>query len=216
MARKWGWSVAVCPEHINCAMGLLVMGWGSLPGLNWREEIINFQLAAGYSRDRAAAEATFDAMPLQEGWESPYQGLVIAPLEKGVVEEPDAVLVYGNPAQMSRMVQAMVYMQGGTIKSEAQTGLSCASEFLKPMREKKPIYIVPGRGERQIGMAGNDEMVFALPGEMLQDLLTGLQETDKLGSRYPIGQMLMFEPLYTKPILEFREKIDVKKGQEGL
>jgi uncharacterized protein (DUF169 family) len=79
------------------------------------------------------------------------------------------------------------------------------------MREKKPIYIVPGRGERQLGMAGDDEMVFALPGEQLGDLLTGLKETDKQGSRYPINQMLMFEPIYTKAIMDFREKIVIGK-----
>jgi len=192
-------------------MGLLAFGWGTLPGLDWREEIINFQLAAGYMKDREAAERTYDAMPLREGWESPYRALVIAPLEMGIIDEPDVVLIYGNAAQITRMVQSMVYMQGGVVKSEAQTGLSCASEFLKPMREKKPIYIVPGRGERQLGMAGDDEMVFALPGEQLGDLLTGLKETDKQGSRYPINQMLMFEPIYTKAIMDFREKIVIGK-----
>jgi hypothetical protein len=71
---------------------------------------------------------------------------------------------------------------------------------------------VPGRGERQLAMAGNDELVFAVPGDQLDELLAGLQETDKRGSRYPVNQMLMFEPLYTPAIMAFREKIAVRKG----
>lgn len=207
IARKWGWSLAVSPKDINCPMGLLGLGWGNLPGLNWKEEILNFLLLAGYMKDREAAEKTLENMPIKEKWESPYKGLVIAPLEKGIIEKPDVILIYGNAAQITRMIQSMVYIQGGVIKSEAQVGLSCASEFLKPMRDKKAIYIVPGRGERQIGMAGNDELVFALPGEQLDDLLTGLKETDKRGTKYPINQMLMFDPIYTKPIMDIREKI---------
>ncbi|MGQ9823581.1 MAG: DUF169 domain-containing protein [Desulfotomaculales bacterium] len=117
------------------------------------------------------------------------------------------VLIYGNAAQVSRMVQAYVYVKGGVVKSESQVGLSCGSEMIRPMMEKSAFYIVPGRGERSLGMAGNDEMAFALPGDQLADFLTGLKETHEAGSRYPISQYLFFEPAYTPAIIDFRNKI---------
>jgi hypothetical protein len=49
----------------------------------------------------------------------------------------------------------------------------------------------------------------------LDDFLTGLQETHKAGSRYPIIQYLFFEPVYTPAILEFRNKIHTREvGQQ--
>ncbi|MGB9847460.1 MAG: DUF169 domain-containing protein [Desulfotomaculales bacterium] len=209
MARKLGWAVAVTPGDINCASGLVGFGWGKLkPGLNREEELANFLVSAGYVKDRDRAKKTIDSIPyLKEGYESPYAGLVISPLEYGLAEDPDVVLIYGNAAQVSRMVQAYVYVKGGVVKSESQVGLSCGSEMIRPMMEKSAFYIVPGRGERSLGMAGNDEMAFALPGEQLADFLTGLKETHEAGSRYPISQYLFFEPAYTPAIIDFRNKI---------
>lgn len=209
IARKFGWTMAVTPMDINCASGLMGFGWGKLkPGLNREEEIADFLVSAGYIKDRERAKKTIDSMPyLKEEYESPYAGLIISPLKRGLVENPDVVLIYGNAAQVARMVQSYVYIKGGAVRSESQVGLSCGSEMIRPMMEKTASYIVPGRGERSIGMAGNDEMVFALPGEQLDDFLTGLAETHRAGSKYPIIQYLFFEPAYTPAVIDFRNKI---------
>jgi uncharacterized protein (DUF169 family) len=212
IARRFGWTVAVTPVDINCASGLMGFGWGKLkPGLNWKEEIADFLVSAGYIKERESAKKAIDSIPyLKEGYESPYAGLIISPLECGLVEKPDVVLIYGNAAQIARMVQSYVYINGGVVRSESQVGLSCGSEMIRPMMEKSAFYVVPGRGERSIGMAGNDEMVFAIPGEQLDDFLTGLAETHEAGSKYPIIQYLFFEPAYTPAIINFRNKILTK------
>jgi len=67
--------------------------------------------------------------------------------------------------------------------------------------------VVPGRGERQIGMDSDDEMAFALPMAKLQALLTGLVETDEKGTRYPIQPFLFFEPRYNKAVSKLIKKI---------
>jgi hypothetical protein len=43
------------------------------------------------------------------------------------------------------------------------------------------------------------ETVFALPGEMRQNLLAGLQETGKRGSRCPVSRKLMIAPPHARP-----------------
>lgn len=212
IARRFGWIIAVSPADINCASGLLGFGWGELAsGLNREEELANFMVTAGYIKDSERAKKTIEALPLlKDEYASRYSGLVISPLKCNATESVDTVLMYGNAAQLSRMIQSYVYIMGGTVKSESNVGLSCVAEMIQPMVEQTARYVIPGRGERSLGMAGNDEVVFALPGEQLDDFLTGLRETHKAGSRYPIIQYLFFEPVYTPAIMEFRDKIQIR------
>ena len=42
-----------------------------------------------------------------------FEAILLAPLSKGLVE-PDTVAIYGNPAQVMRMIQALVYIDGDT------------------------------------------------------------------------------------------------------
>jgi len=79
--------------------------------------------------------------------------------------------------------------------------------MIEPVISKKAMYIVPGRGERQIGMAADDEMAFTLPAAKLQNLLTGLKETDEKGTRYPIQPFLFFEPRFNKAVSQLIKKI---------
>ena len=195
-ARKWGTPFALSPKDIKCGAALLSFGWAELePGLDRKEEITKFILESGYMKDEETARKTLDSIPLLTGEQVlPYKGLLIAPLERCMIEEPDVMLIYGNPAQILRLIQSTVYMKGETVTSEAHVGLSCVSEMIKPMLEKKATFVLPGRGERGLGMAGNDEMCFALPASELTTLITGLKTTDEKGSRYPVTQYLFFEP----------------------
>lgn len=210
IARRWGWTMAVEPQDLNCPAGILSFGWASFqPGLDLQEEFINFMVAAGYTKDREAAERTVASI---ENYKSSYNGLVLSPLEHELVTDPQVILIYGNAAQISRLIQSMVYVHGGTIKSEAHTGLSCVSEMIKPMLRKEALYIIPGRGERTLGLAANDELAFAFPLEQLEDLLFGIEATDKVGSKYPIPAYLFFEPAYTPQITELYSKIIIQGG----
>ena len=139
------------------------------------------------------------------------KALLVSPLESGVVQAPDVVLIYGNPAQMARMVQSMIYAEGDIIESWANIGASCVREMIAPMIENKAGYVIPGRGARQLGMVGDDEMVFTLPIGKLENLLTGVRETHKKGTKYPINPFLFFEPRFNQTVENFREKIHLQE-----
>jgi uncharacterized protein (DUF169 family) len=208
IARRWNMALAVTPEEVNCAAALLAFGWGNLGDLNQEEELVNFMVSAGYIADTEKARSSLKAQPFFSGEKKfDSKGVIVAPIVAGVIREPDVVLIYGNPAQIARLAQSMIYMEGGAIESRAHLGLSCIGEMIEPVISKQAIYIVPGRGERQIGMAADDEMAFALPTAKLQDLLTGLRETDEKGTRYPIQPYLFFEPRFNKAVSQLIKKI---------
>lgn len=213
IARKWGWSFAVAPEDVNCAAALLSFGWGELGAdVNKEEELINFRIDAGYIKDREAAKKNLEVVSsLMDEKKFSSKGLIVAPLDSGVIDNPDVILIYGNPAQMARLVQSMVYMEGGVIESWAHIGASCVREMLAPMIENKAGYVLPGRGARQLGMVADDEMIFTLPAAKLDSLLTGLKETHEKRTKYPINQFLFFEPRFNPTVEKFREKIELVK-----
>ncbi len=208
-ARKWGTPFALDPKDIKCGAALLSFGWADLePGLDRKEEIVKFVLDSGYMKDADTARKTLDSLPLLTGETVlPHKGLLISPLGKELIDDPDVILIYGNPAQTLRLIQSVVYMTGSIVASEAHVGLSCVSEMIKPMLEKKPTYVVPGRGERGLGMAGNDEMCFALPAGDLDALIEGLKTTDEKGSKYPPTQYLFFEPTFGPVQDKFAKRI---------
>jgi len=213
IARRWGWSFAVTPDDVNCAAALLSFGWGKLAeDADEEEELIDFRVDAGYVRDREAAIKNLEEVASRTD-ESTFsaRALILSPLDSGVVQDPDVVLIYGNPAQMARMVQSMIYTEGGVIESWSNIGASCVREMIAPMIEDKAGYVIPGRGARQLGMVADDEMVFTLPVGKLESLLIGLRETHRKGTKYPINQFLFFEPRFNETVEAFREKIQPKK-----
>lgn len=208
IARRWNMGVAVTAEEVNCAAALLAFGWGDLGDLNREEELVDFMVSAGYIMDHDKARSSLKTQSFFSGEKKlSSKGLIVAPIDAGVIENPDVILIYGNPAQIARLVQSMIYVEGGVIESRAHLGLSCISEIIEPVVSKKAIYVVPGRGERQLGMASDDEMAFALPTAKLQDLLTGLRETDEKGTKYPIQPFLFFEPRFNKAVSKLIKKI---------
>jgi uncharacterized protein (DUF169 family) len=211
IARRWNMALAVTPEEVNCAAALLAFGWGTLGELDRDEELTDFMVSAGYVADKEKAKSSLKTQSFFSGEKKfDSKGVIVAPIDAGVIAEPDVILIYGNPAQIARMVQSMIYVEGGVIESRAHLGLSCVGEMIEPVISRKATYVVPGRGERQLGMAADDEMAFALPAAKFRDLLTGLKETDEKGTRYPIQPFLFFEPRFNKAVSKLIKKIQLK------
>jgi len=207
--RKTGNQFALGPKDIMCGAALLAFGWVELEsGVSQKEEAVKFVLDADYAKDEKAARKQVDNMPLLSGeLKFPSKGLLLAPINSGAIEDPDVVLIYGNSAQIVRLAQSNIYMTGETVTSEAKVGISCASEMITPMLDNKPTFVVPGRGERSLGMAGNDELCFALPAGQLNTLIEGVKATHEAGSIYPSPQFLFFEPKMGPKQAAFAENI---------
>jgi len=55
-------------------------------------------------------------------------------------------------------------------------------------------------GDRIFSMTQDDEMVLALPGNLLEELVAGLKTAGKkIGARYPVTSYQNFEPEFPKP-----------------
>lgn len=187
MARKYGWSIAMTQEDISCPLGLLTLGL-----VRAKEEFVNGTFAEGpfigsqEARARSAAE-------LKRFDHGKYSGIIISPVNITPFE-PDFIVVYGNSAQVMRLVQGALYNRGGALHSVATGGADCAEIIVRSMESDECQFILPCMGDRVFGMAGDGEMIFTMPKSKIADTLKGLEETHKIGQRYPIPAFLRFKP----------------------
>ena len=179
MARNLGWTVGFLTEDHVCPPSFLILGLDEKAANHNYGEM----LTPLYGASQALCESSNEylvTLPMGR-----YKSLAMAPLEKNALE-PDVILIYGNPAQISRLVQGALYHRGGAITSTFTGRNSCASELAAPMLNGQCQVIVPGSGERVFAVTQDTEMCFSFPVSWLSDIVSGLETTHRLGAmRYP-------------------------------
>ncbi|NDV28107.1 DUF169 domain-containing protein [Desulfovibrio sp. JC010] len=130
---------------------------------------------------------------------SPIEGLALSPLEDEKYE-PEYLLVYGNGAQMTLLMNGLQYFEYEQIQSYFTGEGSCADALPRCVETGKPSLCLPCVGERGFGLVNNDEMVIALPADRLQRTVDGLKALKKTGLAYPPAQLeagMDVTPLFT-------------------
>ena len=193
-ARRWGHVLGAVAEDVNCSPCLAALGLRRLedPGA-----LAAYFMEMGFFENpelAARAVGELDPIPFGE-----IGAVAVFPLDKAPVA-PDVVVIYGTPAQMSRLAAGWVYHHGETIRYKTNGfGISCMSA-LKPHFSGKPAFVHPGRGERILAGTDDAEMFLTLPAGDLEALVDGLEKTHAKGTRYPMQSYLLYEPPLLKPM----------------
>lgn len=182
LVRRYGWKVGFRFEDNACPFYLIFFGMEEQPQIvtegNMCYPYFTETLELG-----ALAEASLTKIPL---------GIVkmsfMEPLDANLVYEPDLVLVYGNAAQMNKLIAAANYHKGSGIEGGPFTARgSCSSSIAKPFLTKDYRVNIPGGGERVSGHTLDDELVFTIPKEKVEEIISGLEATDSMGiGRIPV------------------------------
>ena len=187
VARRNAWSLYLESQDISCASAIIYLGFAEAP-----EYYLSGEVAfAPYTQSQEARERRAALLPkLPPG---KYKGIVLAPLFKADFV-PDAVLIYGNPAQMMRMIQAAVFETGETKTFGAQGGGSCALEVAGTILGQDINLVFPGNGARVFGGVQDDELVCGIPRPRQDDMIEWLKQTHRGGQRYPIPKYAIYRP----------------------
>jgi len=197
IARRYGWAVAVGRDDLSCPLAKTAFGF---------EQVLPFyaegNLACGmYVGTPEAAARTEAEVPKFVFGE--YERILIAPLGRAKFE-PHVVLVYGNSAQVMRLVAAALYRRGGRLHSSFSARLDCADAVIETMHSGQPQVILPCYGDRIYGQTEDHEMAFTVPWAMVGELVEGLAGTHRGGIRYPVPAWLR----YTGEFPEKYQKLD--------
>lgn len=189
IARHYGWAVGMTADDISCPLALAV--WGFKPMLNY---LLSGLTCAGMYTETPAAGAITEAQV--DKWEhGQWQGVVAAPLHRCSFE-PHLALIYGNSAQVMRLVTARLWQTGGRIASSFSGRIDCADAVITTIRTGECQVILPCYGDRVFGQAGDDEMAFTIPADKFEMIVKGLEGTHRGGIRYPIPNFLRYTGQY--------------------
>ena len=189
MARSYGWTMAMMNEDCSCKIARTVYNWDQITPENLR---FAKQFSAGlYSKDEETAEEWIKNLYFIP---KEYIGIVISPLTRSKVV-PDVILVFCNPAQAMRLIQAYLFNEGGILEfTAAGRAGSCHEGVIKTYLTNKPQLVILGNGDRVWGGAQDDEVLFSIPSSKIESMINGLKLTHDAGLRYPIPTYMNYKP----------------------
>ena len=115
-----------------------------------------------------------------------YEAVAIAPLVYNPFD-PDIVLIYANPAQMMLLINSLQFEDYEVMQFSCVGESSCSDAIARCYLDNKPSLTIPCYGERRYGHAQDDELVMAIPAEMMDKALRGMEALYRRGIRYPIS-----------------------------
>ena len=187
LSRRFGWTMGITEEDSGCPGASLAYGWKELIDKNL---FAFFFQQAGYAADEEGANTILENVDhLEKG---KYRGLVISPLTRTKIV-PDIILVYGNPAQIMRLLQGAMNKEGKKLKCEmAGIMASCTSGILRTFNTQDYQVVVPGNGDRVFACANDDEMIFAIPANKAEEIVNGMRQQQF--AKYPIPVSMKMPP----------------------
>lgn len=181
IVRTFDWTVGGTADDLVTPGCASVLGLAELPefvsdgtmrSVVWLEK----------KEDAAKCEAVMQRIPFGK-----YKAFMLAPIAYDPFV-PDIVIVYGNPAQMSLMVNAIQYDRFERLVFYSVGESSCSDVIGRCFVDQVPALSIPCYGERRFGHAADDELAIGLPVSDCQRILTNLETLYKKGIRYPISQ----------------------------
>ncbi len=185
MARRFGWVLALGREDISCP--LAKVAWGFEPVLDYYRQ--GMTCVGMYTETEEAAVRSEESVA-KFGYRQ-FEHLIVAPLSRTDFE-PDVVVIYANAAQVMRLVVGALWKRGGRLESSFSGRLDCSDEVIVTMQTGDFQVILPCNGDRVFAQTQDDEMAFAAPGDRLDELVEGLEATQRGGIRYPIPNWLRY------------------------
>jgi uncharacterized protein (DUF169 family) len=204
MARKLGWAIAMGKEDMQCSLGAAPFGF--FKNINFFDE---GNLAAGmFTASKEIGKKEEDLIDRFDY--GAYSHILVAPINRTAFE-PDLLMIYGNPAQIMRLIQGALFNEGGAVQSSSMGRLGCAT-IITVIKNNECRFLVPGNGDRIFGMTQDYEMTFMIPASKVDTVLDGLAQTHKTGVRYPITSFFNFEGTFP-PSYQEQMKIWQEEGE---
>ncbi len=181
IVRTFDWTIGGVAED------LVTQGCASVLGLSELSEFVTSgemrsKVWLKHKGDAAECERVIQRIPFGR-----FNAFALAPTAYDPFV-PDIVLLYGNPAQMSLLVNAIQYDKFERLTFYSVGETSCSDVIGRCFVEKVPALSIPCYGERRFGHASDEEMAIGLPVDDCSRILGNLETLYKKGIRYPISQ----------------------------
>jgi uncharacterized protein (DUF169 family) len=190
-SRYYGWTMGLTEEDNICPLAEIAVGF-----VKPYDMFLNGNFFVGrYHETQEGAKKTSELIP-----KMPYgkvSAIVSGALER-IDYDPDLVLIYGNSAQMLRIIQSALWKEGGRITLSTFGDAVCADTITNAYLTGKLQIALPCLGDRRFGLAMDSDLIASIPLRAIDSLIEGLEATHKAGSRYPIPYEICTPEFFAK------------------
>ena len=117
-----------------------------------------------------------------------YRALAVAPLASGRLAPPDIALFYATPGAMMYFINGLQWSGYQRFDWSVVGESACADSWGRALKTREPSLSIPCFAERRYGGVLDDEMLMALPPQLLANAVEGMHALAKNGFRYPFAQ----------------------------
>ncbi len=178
-SRYYGWTVGLTKEDNVCPLAEIAMGFEQ--PYKWFLEGEFF--LQRYNKTPEGAKKTSESIPIIPFGK--FSAIVSGALYR-IDYDPDFILIYGNSAQIMRIIQGALWREGGRMTISTFGDAVCADTISKAFLIGKTQVAIPCLGDRRFGLAKDTDLVASIPLGEIESIKEGLEGTHKAGSRIPI------------------------------
>ncbi|HYB20523.1 MAG TPA: DUF169 domain-containing protein, partial [Thermodesulfobacteriota bacterium] len=168
IVRTYDWTVGADLQDFLYPMCPSILGLAELPEI-YKDGTFRSIIWAKTRENGRKYENAIPRLPVGQ-----YEAVVLAPLVYNPFD-PDIVLIYANPAQIMLLINSLQFEDYEVMQFYCVGESSCSDAIARCYLEKKPFVSIPCYGERRYGHAQDDELVMALPAEMMEKALRGME-----------------------------------------
>ncbi|MFX1568337.1 MAG: DUF169 domain-containing protein [Promethearchaeota archaeon] len=190
-ARYYGWTMGCTKEENLCPLAGISIGFEESHKLF--EEGAFF--IGRYNETKEAAKKTTASMPKISN--KKYSAVVSGALER-IDFKPDLILIWGNSAQIMRVIQGYLWKKGGRVSMSTFCDGVCADTISKAINTNDLQIAFPCLGDRRFGMALDSDLIASIPFGLLDEIIKGMEKTHKAGTRYPIPYQISTPEYFVK------------------
>jgi len=182
-ASRLGWTIGITSEDLVGAQCRAVVGLGNAKDAEWRSG--KHMVGVWYSteEDASAHQAAMECVP-----DGRFAALALSPLASGRLDPPDIALFYATPGAMIYFINGLQWSGYKKFDWGIVGESACADSWGRALTKREPSLSIPCFAERRYGGVLDDEMLMALPPDLLAKAIAGMEALAKNGFRYPFPQ----------------------------
>ena len=181
-AARLGWTVGISADDLVGAQCRAVVGLGPQDEA-WRSGANYVGVWYATPEDARAHQEAMEVVP-----HGSYRALAVSPLASGRLAPPDIALFYATPGAMIYFINGLQWQGYKRFDWSVVGESACADSWGRALKTRQPSLSIPCFAERRYGGVLDDEMLMALPPEMLAKAILGMEALAKNGFRYPFPQ----------------------------
>jgi len=218
MSRRFENIYAITAADNFCTPSTVAHGWVEIS----EDEFIESQVRQGWHKDEKSEirrAKNLYSKNFKNIMDLGYRGLISYPLHNSPLI-PDTVLVFGNGAQITHIIQALCFehKRKYSINSSFEGfGESCGKGSLMPFLTRKAQIVIPGSGDRSFAGIQDHEIGIGMPADHVFYVIENLFKTGgRQGLGFPIKAMIplnLTENL--TPGFKYMKEIIDRKLEEG-